>query len=187
MAIEKCRENNTKWIAIIDVDEFLVPKQDKTVIDFLRRFSNKTINQIIIGWEVFGSSGHIKKPKGLVIENYIHKGKIGETRAFKAIVKPKSIVVDKNHYHAIIGKTVDETGKILYRHIQSYMPPTNVCVCNHYITRSKEECINKCKKNQNIHGSRYTEKFFETYDKNDVLDETMLRYVPIIKKSIKSS
>ena len=185
LAIEKCRKNNTKWVAIIDVDEFLVPKQDKTVIDFLKRFSKKTINQIIIGWEVFGSSGHIKKPKGLVIENYTHKGKIDETRAFKAIVKPKSIVVDKNHYHAIFGKTVDETGKVLYKNIQSYVPPTNVCVCNHYITRSKEECINKCKKNQSIHGGRYTEKFFETYDKNDVLDETMLQYVPIIKKSMK--
>ncbi|MCL2369260.1 MAG: glycosyltransferase family 92 protein [Alphaproteobacteria bacterium] len=192
-----CRKT-AKWVMVIDPDEFIQPKKHKNIPDFLNSLAPDT-TQVIVGWQIFGSNGHIKKPKGLITENFTRRGKIKAskcgkikaTRQFKAIVNPRAIVTDLNHYHEVIGETVDETGKKLRSRIYSYPAPANIIACNHYVTRSRNECIAKVAHNKTVGntGGRYDQKnaaeiYFETYDRNEILDESMLKYVPEIKKAL---
>lgn len=189
MGTEKCRLH-TKWEIFIDPDEFIVPKQDKNLTEFLYRFGDK-VTQIILGWNIYGSNGHIKKPAGLVIENYTMRGVgrngMDDRGNFKAIVNPRAILMDFNHYHLALGTTVDETGgfsKIWLEKERLF--PTDICCINHYIVRSREECTKKIDNNKKIHFWRYNDagEYFKKYDCNDVQDLSIQRFAKKLSRII---
>jgi hypothetical protein len=183
LALEQVRET-AKWVAIIDIDEFILPKKDADIPAFLSRFA-PDVSQILLGWNVFGSGGHREKPDGLVIENYTRRGPIPDSRAFKAIVNPRAIAADMNHYHAVVGKTADENGRMIRGRIHEYAAPSEICPVNHYMTRSESECLAKCAKNKkSLHPDRYGADFFGKYDRNEILDETMLKHAPFVRAAV---
>ena len=189
MGTHKCRKS-TKWSIFIDPDEFIVPKKDGTITKFLSRF-DRHVTQIILGWNVYGSNGHKTRPAGLVIESYTRRGQgrngMDERGNFKALINPRAILLDRNHYHIALGKCVDETGrftKIWIDEEKKRIFPTNICCVNHYIVRSHEECMRKLANNKNIHIWRYTDKFFDKYDCNDIEDLTILKWSDAVKKKI---
>jgi hypothetical protein len=57
-----------RFIAFIDGDEFIVTKDSCSIPSILKRYER--YGGLTMNWMVFGSSGHIKKPKGGVIKNY---------------------------------------------------------------------------------------------------------------------
>ena len=61
-----------RWVLKCDIDEFMYPsKKHKNVREVLKKeFSEKTTKGIKVPRVDFGSNGHVKKPKGLVIENF---------------------------------------------------------------------------------------------------------------------
>lgn len=185
LGIEQARQT-AQWVTIIDVDEFILPKTYGTIPNFMAQFP-RGVNQVILGWDIYGNNGHKTKPDGLVIENYTSKGKLKTIFNFKSIVNPRAIVIDNNHYHHVIGKTVDENGKILRRHMHEYQAPSNICPINHYIVRSLAECEAKCAKNQAInHENRYSAKdYFNKYNLNETEDNFITKYADEIKKSLK--
>lgn len=185
LAIEKCRAN-AKWVAIIDIDEFIVPKLDNNLIAFLSRF-NDDVSQIILGWTVFGSSGNISKLSGLVIENYTMRGQghrgLDDINNFKSIVNPRAIIMDCNHYHHIVGKTVNETGasENIWENADKIVP-TDICTINHYVVKSYNECKRKIINNHNIYAARYDETYFKKFDANDVQDKSISKFISVLKK-----
>lgn len=82
---------DNQWIAFIDCDEFLVPKKTDSVADVLDKFTNYASLQV--NWVLFGSSDHIHRPEGLVIENYTHSSPYSykENLHTKAIVQPSMV------------------------------------------------------------------------------------------------
>lgn len=54
-AIDKAR-GNIKWLAIIDIDEYLVPKANNTIPEFLSQFEKEGIGGVGINWQMFGTS-----------------------------------------------------------------------------------------------------------------------------------
>lgn len=67
--IARFREE-TKWMAIIDLDEFIVPNETDTIYDFLQKFEDKPA---VLGyWKFFGASGLMERPDdGLVVEDFV--------------------------------------------------------------------------------------------------------------------
>ncbi|MDE6270649.1 MAG: glycosyltransferase family 92 protein, partial [Muribaculaceae bacterium] len=64
-AYDDCLERHrldTRWIAFIDLDEFIVPIKDKTLPEFLSRFEDSPV--VEINWLVFGSGGARKHEPG---------------------------------------------------------------------------------------------------------------------------
>jgi hypothetical protein len=53
--IHKAR-GNVKWLAIIDIDEYLVPKTHETIPEFLLQFEKPGIGGVGINWQMFGTS-----------------------------------------------------------------------------------------------------------------------------------
>ncbi len=63
------REYKAQWILCMDVDEFVVLLQHNHIKELLVNYEN--YGGLGIPWSMYGSSGHIKIPKGSVKDNYI--------------------------------------------------------------------------------------------------------------------
>ena len=86
-------KNETEWLAIIDLDEYIVPVEVNDIKDILKEFDNQC--GIVINWLMFDSNGIIKRPKNkTTLEAYtrIHKNtKEDINRTIKTIVKPSKV------------------------------------------------------------------------------------------------
>lgn len=59
-AINQAKADAVKWLAIIDADEFMVPRNQDSVLTFLKNYENDTLGGVRVGWLVFGTS-HVDK------------------------------------------------------------------------------------------------------------------------------
>ena len=178
--------DKTRYMALIDLDEFLVPVKHKTLPDFLNTLPR--FSQLIISWVNYGSNGHKKKPRGLVIENYTKCGK--KRYGVKSIINPRLIVYLGNpHYNFVAGPTIDENGKHIGAVNQENNPTTiNKIRCNHYQTKSYEEYYARCCKGSAATGAllktfgKDIETNFQSFDKNEISDNIMDKYIKQLKR-----
>ena len=99
--LEKCREN-VKWLAYIDLDEFIVPVKGYSLAKVLKEYEE--FPGIGINWVMYDSDEHIEKPKGGVIENYTrcrYNYAHGENHHIKSIVKPSQVIKMQSPHHAL--------------------------------------------------------------------------------------
>ncbi|MBQ3039345.1 MAG: glycosyltransferase family 92 protein, partial [Alphaproteobacteria bacterium] len=178
--------DDTRWMALIDLDEFLVPVTHKTLPEFLRTLPR--FSQLIVSWVDYGSNGHMEKPDGLVIENYTKHAR--DNWGVKSIINPRLITYLGNpHYNYVAGPTIDENGKKIGKVNQEKNPTTiNKIRCNHYITKSHAEYIARCNLGDAGSGEkvktfgRDVETNFRRFDKSEVYDPIMKKYVTKLKK-----
>lgn len=100
-------KSNVKWLAIIDVDEFIVPKIAKNIPDFLKDYERNEIGGVGINWQMFGTS-HIKeiRPNELITEKFILKAcqNYGGNYLVKSIVRPDLVIMTRiHHFHYRLG------------------------------------------------------------------------------------
>ncbi len=175
--------NDTRWMAIIDLDEFIVPVQNKTIPEYLKTLPSN-FAELVIGWIIYGSGGHKTKPDGLIMENY--KYHADKSWGIKSIVNPRLVFNTKNpHTHEIAGFIIDENGKKMGRIIQTENRniTTNKIRVNHYVTKSFEEYSIRTKRGSAAqkNSPRPLEKF-NMYDRNEVYDDIMDKYIEQLKK-----
>jgi len=179
---------DTKWIAFIDLDEFIVPIDCESIPETLKRLP-PTATQLCIGWLVYGDSGHEKKHDGLVLEAF--KYNWGEPSVCgKIIVNPRDIAVAGSHKSIMInGETVDENGDVIKpsrwskgRRLKGKFTIDRIRI-NHYQIKSWEEYSQKYSRGAVGSGNykKYTRKTFDEININKVLDNTMDKYIERLK------
>jgi hypothetical protein len=62
------------WFIFLDVDEFMVFREDGTVGNFVAN-RQEHADQIVFNWLIFGNSGFKDRPKGSVLLNYIWRAR----------------------------------------------------------------------------------------------------------------
>lgn len=84
--------HESRWIAFIDLDEFLFAPNAESLPGVLKEYEGYP--GIVVNWQVYGSSGHKKKPEGLVIENFTMKAPTNwiRNRRTKSIVDPSKTI-----------------------------------------------------------------------------------------------
>ncbi|MDB5153709.1 MAG: hypothetical protein JWR54_2460 [Mucilaginibacter sp.] len=178
-----------KWIAFIDADEFIVPKTfTGNLPDFLVPYEG--FGGLGINWLVFGSNGHIEKPRGTQIESYTHR--IPKSNPLndhvKSIVQPryvKHIPSGPHHFHFTLGKySVNENFK---RFKGPYSPhSTNKIQLNHYWLRSETDFKEKLQRGRGDQTApklaRKMEDFYQTNKEANILDETILTLKMVMSK-----
>ena len=149
--LEKCREN-VKWLAYIDLDEFIVPVKGYSLTKVLKEYEDYP--GVGINWVMYDSNGHIEKPKGGVIENYIRCCRYDDHH-IKSIVRPS--MVEKMFIHYAKYKdnqfAVDENKKIItgwdffdvedWKLSCSQDVSVNKLRINHYWSKSYQEVLLK--------------------------------------------
>ena len=59
-----------RFIGFVDSDEYLIPRKGpKQLVEFLREYEDA--GALAVNWRQFGSSGHIERPAGRVVDNYV--------------------------------------------------------------------------------------------------------------------
>ena len=179
--------DKTRWMALIDLDEFIVPVNHKTIPEFLRTLPGN-FSTLVLTWVMYGSSGHVKKPQGLVMENYKYHADRRRQSGCKSIVNPRLVVQLGNpHINPVAGFIIDENGKKLGRINQTYNPPSyNKIRCNHYVVKSYEEYRARCMKGDAGAGSnsefkKWSPEKFRQYDTNDIYDPIMDKWIARLK------
>ena len=169
-----------KWIAFIDADEFIVPKEPVSLPEFLVPY--EPYGGLGINWLVFGSNGHVAKPAGPQIESYTTRTEKSNpiNDHIKSIVQPKyvkPIPSGPHHFHYKLGKfSVNEDFK---RFKGPYSPhSTNKIQLNHYWLRSETDFKEKLQRGRADKNSpelaRKMEDFHQTNRDATVVDETIL-------------
>jgi len=144
-----------RWLAPIDVDEFVFPVEGDSLDDTLAEFTDVPI--ICLPWINFGPSGHERKPEGLVIENYTERAAfppIPEQYSllrYKCFVDPKEVQVAGTHSFKLKGRgaIMINDRKEIFRDHQKRDPKyasADKLRLHHYFTRSLEELREKIAK-----------------------------------------
>lgn len=150
-------KQETKWIAFVDIDEFIVPNVCDKIYDFLKKFDSR-YPVVVAYWRCFGTSGKLERKKeGLVTEDFTVSWKkytdIGKCFYNTRFDYADDERVNKTNVHGRWGK---------YKN--TLLPPVNcygkVCIgdenpvgkgnmpiqINHYLLKSYGEYINKKRK-----------------------------------------
>ncbi len=165
----KKHKNETKWLAVIDLDEYIVPVKDDSILPLLNE-QKDNVAQIIIPWVIFGSNGHETTPKGLVLESYTKRAK--HSWLYKSIINPRLVFNMGCHEHSVAGRTKS-------------MPISKIRV-HHYHCKSWEEYKLKAMRGDAWDGAdagvrKYQRECFNRHDLNDVVDTTAIRFVDKLK------
>lgn len=173
-AYDDCLEKyrfDARWVAFIDLDEFIVPQKDKTIPDFLRRFENAPA--VEVNWLVYGSGGAKERVPGTMMERFKHHSQLNHhlNRHVKSIVNPRRVftLIGCHEAARISGYAVDSHGNPIKKHFREREPQQDVIRINHYAVRSYEEFLEKQMRGR-ASGTERTVKteYFERYDLNDI-------------------
>jgi hypothetical protein len=145
--------NLTFWLAILDIDEFLVPVVGRSVAEILRRF--ELFDAVRVNWLVYRSNSHSTKQDGLVLERFpFHSHwNLGKNRHVKVIVNPRiaaSVSIHTACYPRDRG-LVNVLGRRIDENKSNGSPMHQVLRLNHYWTKSAEEFAVKRARGLAIH------------------------------------
>lgn len=177
----------SRWVAFIDLDEFIVPSdENQTIVEIVEEImsQNPRAGGLAVAWLMFGSSHHEQRPAGLVLENYLYRAEESFMLNIKTIGNPRLMhSFASPHYPFYYGLrcNVNENGRKV-RTPFDYAKSTKKIHINHYFTKSKAECMAKIAKGIATVGTPRTEAIFDERDRNDIYDDSMLRYVRRMKE-----
>lgn len=176
-AYDDCLKNyrfDTRWLAFIDLDEFIVPIRDSSIPVFLKHFED--VPAVEINWLIYGSGGAVKKSDAPVMVRFKHHSETAHplNRHVKSIVDPSRVfsMIGCHEVARISGKAADSHGNPIRKHFREREPQQDVIRINHYAVRSREEFLEK----QNRGRASGTQKnvpsaYFDQYDLNDIEDK----------------
>lgn len=169
--------NNTKWLAFIDVDEFIVPLKNDDIRDFLDEYTQYA--GVGANWAMFSSNGHVERPSGGIIANYT--ACLGLNPHIKSIVQPAMTQVAKSAHHFLYTPSnfcVNEDG-IPIPGFCTY-PLADKIRINHYYYKSRydfQDKINRGLVTQMKSGRQRTINDFDTHlEKKTYEDRSILRF-----------
>jgi hypothetical protein len=129
---------DTRWIAFIDVDEFLFSPTGKPLPQILCGFD--THPSVAVSRHTYGTSGWEHPPEGLVTENYLWRAphEFPSNHWVKSIVHPRKVMRWATpHNFWLRGEAVGEDRRRVQSHLRA--PSFELLRINHYYTKSQEE------------------------------------------------
>lgn len=174
----------SKYMAFLDLDEFIVPLKHKSIPDYLKSLGR--ISGVQINWIVYGSSGAKTRTDGFVIERFRDHSLPDEelNHHIKSIVNPRRVVTFFSaHRPFIVGLYVDSTGKTVVKSFWKRPPVTTDIRVNHYAIKSYEEFLEKRSRGRARFNRTRGLGYFDKYDKNEIKDDPIMEpYVEALRK-----
>ena len=136
-----------RWMAFIDVDEFLLPKTGLTVEEALKGASG--FPNISLPWHMFGRGGHKTRPQGAITRSYTVRGADPMSTKknasnFKCIVDPCEVNEVSIHHFSTREHgemTSNDAGAVFSRkgRKRPEFYSSKFLQLNHYYSKSDEE------------------------------------------------
>lgn len=187
-AYQHCLDNfgyKSRWIAFIDMDEFIVPKKE-SLPQLLEKYEE--YGGLGMSWLIFGSNNHVDKPAGRQLENFTRRSETSflANRHIKSIVQPRHV---KSAYKSHCFKF-----KPGFSCVNEYFVPIEEALAdvsvdtiqlNHYYCRSLEEYRQKVERGiSDTKRKRKLEEFhYHDNESNKVEDRTILEILDKLQKN----
>ena len=187
------------WVMVFDADEFLsIRYGDGSLDDLIAATKAKNANGIVITWRIFGSGGVVNWSRAPVTEQYLmaapvtwNKGwgvktlfafdadywKLGIHRPKMKSRHIKTDFPDRVKWLTGSGREMEDYFKFRgWRSITRTVGYDWVQL-NHYAVKSVDSyAIRKLRGNVNFKKDKYNSDYWSLQDRNEVRDDTMLRY-----------
>ena len=187
------------WVMVFDADEFLSIKYgDGTLDDLIGAAKTQGANGIVVTWRIFGSGGVVDWSRAPVTEQYLmaapqtwNKGwgvktlftfdpdywKLGIHRPKMKTRHIKTEFPDRVKWLNGSGREMEDYFKFRgWRSITRTVGYDWVQL-NHYAVKSVDSyAIRKMRGNVNNKADKYNSDYWSLQDRNEVRDDTMLRY-----------
>lgn len=176
-------QDKSKWLAIVDGDEYILPVKENTILDVLKKFEK--YGGVYINWLNFGTSGVEKTPSDkLKIEMLNHCQNSPQTLG-KSIVRPDRVSgctdphrfwYHKPYFHVNTnGQTFDWDCPIA----------TDKLIIHHYYTGDLYHLVNvKFPRRQKWIGIELSSYVKELEFLNAVQNNAMMRFVPKLRQQM---
>ena len=170
-------QHDTYWLACIDLDEFILPRQCDTIPDLLQNY--ELYSGLCINWCIFGSNNYITSPPNQ-IDYFLSRAKEENpiNAHVKSIVKPKEVItnikITPHYFHYHTGHAVNEKYQIVEDSFSEYTG--ELVRLNHYVVRSWQDTqeVKIPKKRADCLLEREPD-YFEIYNHNDIYDDEISR------------
>lgn len=179
--------NKCRWIAFVDLDEFIVPKRHDTIPAMLEEF--EPYAGLALSWRTFGSNGHVTRPQGLQIENYTRALAASHSlnRHIKTIVNPTLADHFSNPHICALKNPADRI--VLENHELTNSAWTDVPSwekgqINHYYFRSKKDFFTKLRRPRADNGAMRTMAEKGVVLVGEEEDTSAVRFAPGVKEII---
>lgn len=178
-AIKKFK-NKTKWLGIIDLDEYIVPIKTDSLVDLLKDYEE--FSGLRINWQMYGTSNVKKIPNDhLLIESLFLKAPTNDpiNQFVKTIVRPQFVKSPSAHYCIFTeGYAVDSNKN--HRTLTKQPILIDKVRINHYWSKDEDFFYNvKLKRHKwSCDPGENCEKF------NVIEDKTIFKYLDRLKLSM---
>ncbi|HEY5235132.1 MAG TPA: glycosyltransferase family 92 protein, partial [Rhabdochlamydiaceae bacterium] len=177
----------TEWLACVDIDEFIVPIQEKTIIETLdKHFSNCA--GVVVNWQLYGTSLVEKiQPNELMVEMLTCRAPVNYQKhvSTKSIFKPHLVTEcpDPHYFTYIPGHYNVDTHGQRYE-LLNFVIYTDVLVINHYWFKD-EDFFYKVKIPRYVIWSKSNQVLHRFYDiLNQEEDRIMDRFIPELRDRV---
>ena len=180
----------SKWLAIIDLDEFIVPLHQNDLPSFLEEYESEA--GVLINWQNFGTSGIWDIPSDkLMIEVLTKKAKENSSYNYpvKSIVRPERVNIAGKCWCPHTWDYVSGYGWTLPNHKRWTFEAIDVSKAriNHYVHRSERYFYEvKVASKERMEGKKLKKKHIRNWKKscNRVQDTEILRFAPQLREKV---
>lgn len=163
-------KGKTKWLALIDADQVLVPVQTTDVKEILKNYEEYASLQC--NWHTFGSSGHLTRTPEPLYERFLMRAapSAGINNHTQFICQPDRTLAqrtDDPHHPKLPANEVSvNTNKAIVPNSPFNSPPHHdILWIAHYISKSREEWdIKNAKGRADIFGQKMPYDMFADHD-----------------------
>ena len=197
-AVRRAR-NRTKWLALIDADEFLFSPKGK-MPEQLRAYEQYP--GVGVNWVMYGPNGHDRRPEGLMMDNYTTTFEDRNSAInchIKSIVQPKRVLcVFQPHYSIYRGRqyAVDEDREPIDNYSSFRVAKGRAFTSfnhrdtfriNHYYSKSVEDAEEKSRRGYPDGSPKKSiEKILRPFEDPLVEDYTIKPYADIVRAEMRA-
>ncbi len=184
------------WIALIDLDVFMVPMKCDSVCAVLANYDRDYIAGLVANYCTFGDS-HLADPPKLQTESLVWRARLDApcNRTYNPIVRPARMQPgdDPEGYHVVRpGMTIIDTSyTVIPAGCGKRDGPMDILRLHHYGVRSRADWQRKVDRGWPDAIARWTDPNHRHEDhkhaminRNDERDHEMERFLPVLKKRL---
>ena len=179
-----------KWVGFLDIDEFALPLRDNDLRVLLAEFEE--YGGLAATWHLFGSSGHLSRPKGLVIKNYTEAFTVQESFQIKCFVQPSRTeqCLNPHHFRYLPGHyCVNEDHFPVSPKLQCTFSPGRRVRVNHYFLKSQQDFEEKLRRGRadttDTNKAHAMIMFYDGAQKACTKDMEILRFLPGLETTMR--
>lgn len=171
----KYYSDHNRWIAFLDLDEFIVPTTAQDLRHFLEPY--EPYGGLGISWLCFGSSGHEHIPGESQIKYFTYRthSSFQDNRHIKSIVQPQYITVPVSPHHFLYR----DNRFCVNEHFEpvagaQHSNSTDNIRINHYFCRSRDQFLKKISRGRATGLPKRKANLFERLDNESIIQDQLI-------------